>query len=67
MGIKMPGFGCGVCSILCRRKSVDVRHVYDTQLKRCLNIVNLIALGKQCFICISFHFQLLKGFCTFQG
>ncbi len=46
----MPECCSGVCSILCRRNTVDVKHVYDTQLKRCLNIVDLIALGKQCFL-----------------
>jgi len=29
-----------------RTKTVDVRHLQDTELKRCLNVVDLIALGQ---------------------
>ncbi len=55
MGLKMPECCMGVSSILCRKKSIDVRKVFDTQLKRCLNIVDLIALGKQFWIYHIWH------------
>ena len=28
-----------------RTKTVDVQHLHNTELKRCLNVVDLIALG----------------------
>ena len=50
MGLKMSECCTRVSAILCRKKSVDVTKVFDTQLKRCLNIVDLISLGKQSWV-----------------
>ena len=34
-----------------RTKSLDVTRLHDTELKRCLNVVDLTALGKSIKIC----------------
>ena len=33
-----------------RTKTVDIQNIHDTELKRCLDVVDLTALGHQAFV-----------------
>ena len=44
----------GLWSVVTRTKTVDIKTLHDTQLKRCLNIFDLTALGLYMFVLCSY-------------
>ncbi len=43
---KVHHIACYVWTSFSRTKDLDVNHLHDTELRRCLNVVDLTALGK---------------------